>query len=322
MKISNYEVSLSSQNFTQEFVMEDNFTDFIQTQKSTIIQDTFTPKQNLTSDEIRKELCTAILRNLLILSKRRGIEFSFSQTQSTYFQTKALVQTTNKEYEVDISLYLKSSFTQNFGVNKLKFFDPLILSFDGNAPELSEKSFSFDIDMDGSKDQISILDENSAFLCLDKNNNGKIDDGGELFGTKSGNGFLDLKGYDLDNNNWIDENDEIFHKLRVWQKTPFNDKLLALGEVGIGAIYLGSSQTDFTIKSNSNQTLGQMRQSGFFLKENGQGGIISQIDLAKQKKSNPTLEDALSINRDKDMIFTYLNEKIKDLEVNSIKPNT
>lgn len=42
-------------------------------------------------------------------------------------------------------------------------------------------------------------------LSLDQNGNGEIDNGTELFGTKSGDGFADLARYDLDYNGWIDE---------------------------------------------------------------------------------------------------------------------
>ena len=41
--------------------------------------------------------------------------------------------------------------------------------------------------------------------ALDINEDGKINDGKELFGTASGNGFGDLAAYDQDNNGWIDE---------------------------------------------------------------------------------------------------------------------
>ena len=54
-----------------------------------------------------------------------------------------------------------------------------------------------------------MLGKGSGFLALDKDGNGKIDDGNELFGTKSSDGFGDLREYDSDGSGWIDENDEI-----------------------------------------------------------------------------------------------------------------
>ena len=146
------------------------------------------------------------------------------------------------------------------------------------------------IDSNGTKDQISQLKSGNAFLALDKNNNNSIDNGNELFGTQSGNGFADLKAYDDDKNGWIDENDAIFNKLRVWQKSEGKDKLLALGEVGIGAIFLGSAQSPFTLKSASNETLGEIKSSGIVLFENGRAGVISQVDFAIDNETKKSLE--------------------------------
>ena len=86
----------------------------------------------------------------------------------------------------------------------------------------------------------------------------------------------------LDNNGWIDEADEIFSKLRIWVKDPDgNDKLMTLSEAGVGAICLGSHDTEFSLNSLSdNHTNGVIRKTGMFLYENGQSGTVQQLDLA------------------------------------------
>ncbi len=305
MIIKNHTISMHSANYIHESFSSEIFEEF----KTPQVNENHT--NSLSSDEIIKELSTIILRNLLILSKRHDIELDFTKFVQADFQTKAYIQALDKNIEVDINLHLSSSFTQHFSTSKLKFFDPLVLNLDANAPKLSHHSFSFDIDMDGEVDQVSMLMKNSGFLALDKNSNSIIDNESELFGTKSGNGFMDLKGYDIDNNNWIDENDPIFKKLRVWQKTPHSNELLALGEVGIGAIYLGNAHTDFPLYKE-NQLLGQMKSSGFFLKEDGQSGIISQIDLVKQ----PSLRDVLQ--KDAKTTNDLLDKKIKQLEAQTL----
>ncbi|NLX64607.1 MAG: hypothetical protein GX022_07535 [Clostridiaceae bacterium] len=117
-------------------------------------------------------------------------------------------------------------------------------------------------------------------MALDRNNNGIIDDGSELFGPQSGNGFGELAFYDEDQNGWIDENDEIFYKLRIWTLDEKGNKiLLALGQVGIGAIYLGNIRSEYGLKTSGNSSLGQIRSTGIFLKENGQVGTIQHVDL-------------------------------------------
>ena len=91
------------------------------------------------------------------------------------------------------------------------------------------------------------MESNMIFLLLDRNEDGKINDGSELFGTKSGDGFRDLSEYDEDRNGWIDENDSVFSKLKVWTKdSEGNDKLLNLKQADVGAIYLGNIDTEFS----------------------------------------------------------------------------
>ena len=94
--------------------------------------------------------------------------------------------------------------------------DPLVINLDGNIADLSDQTFLFDIDGDGKEDEINRLGAGSGFLALDKNGDGIINDGSELFGTKSGNGFADLAAYDTDHNGFIDEGDEIWDKLKIW----------------------------------------------------------------------------------------------------------
>ena len=59
-----------------------------------------------------------------------------------------------------------------------------------------------------------------------------------------------------------------------------NDKLCAIGKAGVGAIYLGNSDTEFSLKSSANTTNAIVRKTGLFLYENGGCGTIQQMDLA------------------------------------------
>ena len=80
------------------------------------------------------------------------------------------------------------------------FRSPLVINLDSNVTTLSDQKFMFDIDSDGILDSISYLNKGSGYLALDKNGDGVINDGNELFGTKSGDGFYDLSRYDEDHN--------------------------------------------------------------------------------------------------------------------------
>ena len=151
---------------------------------------------------------------------------------------------------------------------------------------VKDMTFQFDIDCDGKMDEVSMLREGSGFLALDKNGDGKINDGSELFGTRSGNGFADLAVYDEDGNGWIDENDEIFDKLRVWSKDKDGkDVLKTLKEADVGAIYLGSTNSQFSLTDKKdNEVLGAVRSTGIYLKEStGMAGTVQQVDLANRE---------------------------------------
>lgn len=209
---------------------------------------------------------------------------SHQEYESTSFGAEGKIVTTDgKEIDFSVQLNMSRSFITEQSINiregdALK--DPLVINFDGKATELTQTKFSFDIDADGQTDQISFVGSGSGFLALDKNGDGAINNGSELFGTQSGNGFSDLAAYDQDGNNWIDENDSIYNNLRIWSKdAEGNDTLIALGQKGIGAIYLGNISTPFSIKDIENTLQGQIRASGIFINENGTVGTIQQVDL-------------------------------------------
>lgn len=256
-------------------------------------------------DFLIKELSASLLNSIANSTKSRDrfeLSATYVEAEALNFNTAAYIKSGDKEITVELSVSLSRSFVQQVSISDAKTLqDPLILNLDGSLPSLSSRTFSFDIDSDGEKDQISMLERNNGFLALDKNSNGIIDNGNELFGTKSGNGFEDLRLYDEDKNGWIDENDKIFDKLRIWNKSEGKDELVALGEVGIGAIFLGDISTPFELKTLSNEQLGAMRRSSFFLFENGRSSLISQIDLALSKTSQT-------------QTLTNVNESIKKFQ--------
>lgn len=155
-----------------------------------------------------------------------------------------------------------------------------MINFSGTAVELTERKFHFDIDADGTSDQIHFVKPGSGFLAYDKNGDGQINDGSELFGTQSGDGFGDLAAYDEDGNGFIDAGDSIFERLRVFvQDGAGNRQLMALGATDVEAIYLGHVSTPFAIKNERNELQGIVRETGLYVGKNGTAGTVQQIDL-------------------------------------------
>jgi len=219
-----------------------------------------------------------------------GLRYDFRETRFEHeqvsFQAAGQVKTADGR-TIDISVQLNMSRTffshQSISIragDAVAPIDPLVINFDGPAAALTERSFQFDLDCDGQSDHISFVGPGSGFLVLDKNGDGMINNGAELFGPQTGNGFLELAAYDEDGNGWIDEADEIFDCLRIWTRdAQGNEVLFALGEKGIGAIYLGYADTQFSMRDSHNQENGQLRSTGIFLRENGGVGSIQQVDL-------------------------------------------
>ena len=213
--------------------------------------------------------------------------FYYSEQETTCFDAKGTAVTADgREISFSISLEMSRSFTamaeQQIDFGQPRLCDPLVINLEGPASDVTDQKFFFDIDADGTEEEISSLGSGSGYLALDKNGDGIINDGSELFGTTSGNGFQDLAAYDSDNNGWIDEADAIFSKLRIWTKDENgNDELLTLADAGVGAIYLGYENTDFSLNSpENNQTNAVIRKTGIFLYENGGSGTVQQLDLA------------------------------------------
>ncbi|MFA5234232.1 MAG: hypothetical protein WC390_07530 [Sulfurimonas sp.] len=243
-----------------------------------------------------KEIDASRLKSRDFTSREVSVHKEYRESQKLDVSMQGFIYTSNRRIELNIDISMSHSFVSNNEIIKQQFYDPLVLNFDGELPDLENKNFSFDIDANGECDQISMLKKGNGFLALDKNSNNKIDDGLELFGMLNGDGFADLRRYDSDSNGWIDENDSIFNGLRIWLKTEDEDCLVALGEVGVGAIYLGNASGQFDIKNEKNNTLGRIRATGLFLNEDGTSGIMSQIDFARQNKEVNKKLDSSPLN--------------------------
>jgi hypothetical protein len=217
-----------------------------------------------------------------------GIRYESEEThyesEKVEFQAGAVVKTADgREIEIDLQLSMSREFVSQEKIvleagDRLK--DPLVINYAGNAASLTQQKYAFDIDSDGSKEQISFVEDGSGFLVYDKNGNGTVDNGSELFGAETGDGFNELAAYDEDANGWIDEADKIYQSLQVWSKDDSgNDRLIALSAQDIGAIYLGSVASQFSLNNADNQQLGQVRETGLFLKNTGEAGTVQQVDL-------------------------------------------
>ncbi|MDD2884512.1 MAG: VCBS repeat-containing protein [Dechloromonas sp.] len=212
------------------------------------------------------------------------LQTRYSEYQETHFSANGSVTTAdgrqiNFQLELSMSRYYheESSVSVRAGDAAIAV-DPLVLNFSGNAASLTDQRFAFDLTADGQEEQIARLASGSGYLVFDRNQNGRADNGHELFGPRSGDGFAELVSLDQDRNGWIDENDEAYAQLSLWTPAA-GEGLQSLASTGVGAIALARVDTPFELKNNANELLGQTRNSGIFLHEDGSAGTIQQIDL-------------------------------------------
>ena len=208
-----------------------------------------------------------------------------SESESTTFATKGIVQTADgRSIDFNMEVSMSRAFMQETNLLEVKDYiktDPLMINLDTNIGSVSDQKFFFDLDSDGKEEKISFAGKGSGFLALDKNGDGKINDGSELFGTSSGDGFKDLAEYDEDGNGWIDENDSIFNRLKVWTKDENGkDFLIDLKKADVGAIYLRNADTQFSLKDDENKLNAEIKKTGIYLREStGAVGTLNHVDL-------------------------------------------
>lgn len=219
-----------------------------------------------------------------------GIEYDYRSVSQEYeytsFDADGVVRTADGreirfslELEVERTYVETSSIQVRIGDARVK--DPLVLDFAGTSAQLSDVRFAFDLDADGQTEDVPMLGGGRGYLAIDHDRNGRIDDGGELFGPTTGDGFAELAALDTDGSDWIDEGDAKFADLRIW--TPTADgtgNVVTAREAGVGALYLRKVATPFELRGAANDTLGAMRSTSLYLRDDGTAGTVSQIDLS------------------------------------------
>jgi len=183
--------------------------------------------------------------------------------------------------------------------------DPLTFDLDGDGLETvginQANQILFDHDGDGVKTATGWITPDDAFLVLDRNGNGLIDDGTELFGDstplldhegrkigEAEDGFAALEQEDTNGDGSVDANDARFSDLRVWRDLDSDgvsqeNELQTLSEAGILAIKV--AKTEHTQQLANGNLLADL---GSFVRADGStGGLgavtaeMGDIDLAE-----------------------------------------
>lgn len=266
-----------------KIILEQILQRFLQGKKCVSMYPKISDLENSMNQEAQENLRFAIKKEVKI---EKTIEYA--RNDAIAFNTQAVIKTKDKEFTIDLEYsYTKAFFEQHketLEFEEINFLDPLVIQYDTNATAfdmLSDTmSFKFDLKNNEMLLDLPMLKKGNGFLVLDKNGNGEIDNGSELFGPSTNNGFEELSQFDSDGNNWIDENDPIFKDLLIWSKNETGeDTLVALGQSGIGALYLNEMKSNFTYNKSVNESMAYLKSSSIFLREDGTAGVLSALDF-------------------------------------------
>jgi hypothetical protein len=146
----------------------------------------------------------------------------------------------------------------------------------------------FDHDGDGVLTKTGWAGKNDALLVWDRNSNGRIDTGAELFGdftpmpngTLAPNGFAALAALDANGDGVIDASDPAFHELKLWRDTSQDGvsqggEFITLAEAGIVSLNLAN-----TLKNQGLANGNVLSREGSFTRADGTTAAMGEFRLA------------------------------------------
>ncbi|WGL98271.1 hypothetical protein QE177_14040 [Arsenophonus sp. aPb] len=143
---------------------------------------------------------------------------------------------------------------------------PLIIDLNGDGVQTVADSLgvSFDFAGKGKKAQTGWVHPDDGLLVWDKDNDGVISSGEELFGedsllangTKAKDGFSALAPFDNNLDGLIDKKDNLWSEIKIWQDKNTDgisqaNELTAMESIGIKSIELNAKQTNFYDKNGN-----------------------------------------------------------------------
>ena len=245
---------------------------------------------------------------------------------------------------------LAEAFAKWAGINRSGFhyfYDPIVLDLDGDGIETIAydklKKAVFDHDGDGIAHATGWVKKDDGILVLDRNGDGVINDGREVFGDSTilstgetaKHGYEALADLDSDGNGKINADDTKFDELRVWRDLDSDGvsdvgELFGLHELGIGALNLDYQDVDKNLTGGNKLT-----QLGSYEKHDGKTGVMGDVNfnfhgvytkhLDGVKNTDDrlpnlqgsgrvrSLSEAMTLSSElRNIVVNYLNAKSKD----------
>jgi hypothetical protein len=201
----------------------------------------------------------------------------------------------NKKVNLNYQLNLKASYSSIHSIETTAaaLKDPVVIQFGTRSIGYITDYTKFDINNDNKQNDLPIFSGDVGYLIFDKNNNHHVDNGGELFGPTTNNGFSELAQLDSNNNGFFDNQDDKYSQIYIWQpkqtkpnsneQSPNKQNLVSLSQAGIKAISLNAITTQFNFRDQSKDNKGEINarltQTSFAISENNKTLGVHQIDV-------------------------------------------
>lgn len=184
---------------------------------------------------------------------------------------------------------LEDSFTLAASATAPRRYDPLTLDLDGDGLETTviNGGTFFNQDANGFAEQTGWVGKDDGLLVWDRNGDGQVNDGRELFGdraelqdgTIAANGFAALAEWDDSADGKIDVNDSVWSDLRIWRDADSDglstaDELHTLDSLSVAAINLAYANTGTADGQGNIQT-----RLGSFTKSDGSTGNVGEYQF-------------------------------------------
>ncbi len=232
------------------------------------------------------------------------LQLNFATGQYSYQPPSPITVTATEAFSYSIVDKDGDTATASLSITITALAPPVVLDLDGDGVEFvsSAAGVGFDYDGDGKAESTSWVGSDDGLLVLDKNGDGKVNNGTEIVfahGT-----LTDLQGlaanYDSNHDGKLDAGDAAFAKFAIWQDANGNGvtdpgELLSLSAAGIASISLVSDGRSYTAANGEVIVRGEAE----FTRTNGSSGKLADAAFATNflhdpLRANSTVANGLS----------------------------
>ncbi|MHA6318296.1 Ig-like domain-containing protein [Altererythrobacter sp. CAU 1778] len=206
------------------------------------------------------------------------------------------------------------------------YLNTIVLDLDGDGIEhcrFSKAKARFDMNGDGIADDTGWTKSRDGFLVVDRNENGRVDDGSELSfmldAPDARNAMQGLAAFDTNNDGLISVLDERFGELKIWVDADHDGvsdagELRSLSDHGIASISIRAAATDTRTKVGRNVLL----STAVFNREDGSTGTLGDLAVGYKPSSKPQVATSASALSLRDMWRQDGMTRIEELSLQDI----